>query len=412
MRAHFGLRRLPKFAHAEEGQALIMTAVALLSLIGFLALATDVGVLYRSKTNLQKVADAAAVAGASEILSGNWSAAAQASALQNGVNCAATGVTCTISIGTSAHPSAVSVYITQPESTYFLPVFGKSAVTIGARAAAGIVAGQVCMNTLDTDSTAPNGYGVTINGGGNGTGLDAPKCNLYDNAGLALNGSAQLITDAGTGVADGSVKGNGTASPNPVTGLLPVPDPLSGYWTAPTCTSSSGNLSVSTGNVSPGCYNNFSVTGNAALKPGLYIIQGDLYLTSTTAATGVTFYVDSAHGGTLACQPSKCAFTTPVSSPDFGTGTTGTCTTSGGCTGLLLWDTETTNFPKNVTIGSTSLTGVIYAPNVSLVLGGSTSLTLDSNVVVGAITLNGDVTLTNYSAGQVNSPLNSAALLE
>ena len=417
MRAHFEgrFRGLPKLAHAEEGQALIMTAVALLSLIGFLALATDVGVLYRSRTNLQKVADAAAVAGASEIASGNWLAAAQASALQNGVDCTASGINCNIVIGTTAHPSAVSVYITQSQSTFFLPVFGKSTVPVGARAAAGIVNGQVCMNTLDTangPNPAPQGYGITINGGGSGTGLTAVKCNLYDNAGLALNGSAQLITDAGTGVAAGSVKGNGTASPNPVTGLYPVPDPLSGYWPAPTCGTSKGTLTVSTGSVSPGCYKDFNVSGAAALQPGLYIIQGNLNLTSTQAATGVTFYVDSANGGTLACQPSKCAFTTPASSPGWGTGDTGTCSSS-GCNGLLLWDTETTNNPKNITIGSTSLTGVIYAPNVNLVIGGSNPLTLDSNVVVGSITMNGTVTLTNYSAGAgVSSPFNSAALLE
>lgn len=412
MRAHFELRRLQKLAHAEEGQALIMTAVALLSLIGFLALATDVGVLYRSKTNLQKVADAAAVAGASEIASGNWLAAAQASALQNGVDCTASGINCNIVIGTTAHPSAVSVYITQSQSTFFLPVFGRSTVPVGARAAAGIVTGQVCMYTLDTTATAPKGYGIIINGGGNGVGLDAPQCNVYDNANLELNGSAQLITDAGTGVA-GSQKGNGTASPTPVFNLYPVPDPLAGYWPAPTCGTNLGKLTVSTGPVNPGCYNDFNVSGTAALQPGLYIIQGNLNLTSTTAATGVTFYVDSAHGGTLSCQPSKCAFQAPVTSPPFGSGTTGTCSSTGGCNGLLLWDTETTNFPSTVNIGSVSLTGVIYAPNTTLTMGGSTTVNLDSNVVCAALVLNGDVSLTNYSAGTgVSSPFNSAALLE
>ena len=405
-------RRLLHLVHAEEGQALIMTAVAMFSLIGFLALATDIGVLYRSRTNLQKVADAAAVAGASEIASGSWLAAAKASALQNGVDCTATGINCAITIGTTAHPSAVSVYITEPQNTAFLTLFGRGSQTIGARAAAGIVNGLLCINTLDNSANAPNGYGVTINGGGSGTGLTAPNCNLFDNAGLRLNGSAQLITDAGTGVA-GVFDGNGTASPAPLTGLFPIPDPLGSYWPAPTCGTNLGNLNVSSGPVSPGCYTDFNVSGTAALQPGLYVIRGNFNLTSTTAATGVTFYVDGANGGTLACPPSKCAFTTNASSPAWGSGTTGTCSSSGGCNGLLFWDTETTNYPKNVTIQALSLTGVIYAPHVDLVLGGSGTLTLDSNVVVASLTMNGTISMTDFSAGAgTASPFNSAALLE
>ena len=98
----------------ESGQAIIATALCVACLVGFVGLAVNLGQLLRAKTNLQKVADAAAIAGAAEYVSGNWSAAATASALQNGVNCATTGITCTVSIGTTAHPTAVSVYIAQP----------------------------------------------------------------------------------------------------------------------------------------------------------------------------------------------------------------------------------------------------------------------------------------------------------
>jgi Flp pilus assembly protein TadG len=37
----------------ERGQVLILTALALLVLLGFLALAVDVGVLFRAKRNIQ-----------------------------------------------------------------------------------------------------------------------------------------------------------------------------------------------------------------------------------------------------------------------------------------------------------------------------------------------------------------------
>jgi Flp pilus assembly protein TadG len=396
---------------SESGQALIMTSLCMVCLMGFLGLVVDVGLLFRDRVNLQKVADAAARAGASEIQSGNYQAAAIDSAAQNGVVNGTNG-TVTVTLGTTYHPSAVKVYVSQPETTHFMPVLGFGTVTVGATAAAGIATGQVCMYALDTPTSAPKGYGIIINGGGNQDGIHAPQCDVYDNADLELNGSAQLITDASTGVA-GTLKGNGTASPPPVQNLLPVPDPLGNYWTVPSCSGAVNTINISSGSVNPGCYKDFNVSGTAQFQAGLYVIRGNLNLTSTTSASGVTFYVDSAHGGTLSCPPSKCAFLAPVTAPPLGTGTTGSCSFASGCNGLLFWDTETTNFPKTVNIGSVSLTGIIYAPNATLTMGGSTTLTLDSNVVAGAYVLNGDVNLTNYSAGAgAASPFNSAALME
>ena len=398
--------------HGESGQALIVTSLCLFCLVGFVGFAADLGLLFRAKTNLQKVADAAAIAGASEYTTGNWSAAAKASAAQNGINCAATGITCNVSIGTTAHPSAVSVYIAQAQSTYFARVLGYPTITVGAKAAAGLLSGQVCMYTLDTSAAAPKGYGIADNGGGNNQGILAPQCSVYDNADMSLNGSGVEITATAVGIA-GTLKGNGTTSPPPVTGLIPVPDPLAGYWTLPTFTTSKGNLTKSSGNVNPGVYQNFNVSGTANLKPGLYVIQGNLSL-NVASATGVTFYVDSANGGSASCNGNGCnTVNGNLTAPPLGTGTTGTCSFASGCNGLLFWDTETTSQPRVVGIGSTSLSGIIYAPNATLQLNGNTLATFDTNVVAGACVLNGDVQITNYSANAgPASPFHSAALME
>src|SRR5437867_5012204 len=48
----------------QEGFVLVVVAIVLVALIGFLALAIDVGVLYSARTSAQEVADAAAMAGA------------------------------------------------------------------------------------------------------------------------------------------------------------------------------------------------------------------------------------------------------------------------------------------------------------------------------------------------------------
>ena len=51
----------------EEGMVLIVVAVLLVALIGFVALAVDVGLLYAARTSAQEVADAAALAGALDL---------------------------------------------------------------------------------------------------------------------------------------------------------------------------------------------------------------------------------------------------------------------------------------------------------------------------------------------------------
>jgi Flp pilus assembly protein TadG len=398
--------------NGESGQALIVTSLCIVLLTGFVGLCVDGGLLLRAKTNLQKVADAAAIAGAAEYTSGNWSAAAKAAAKQNGINCSATGITCNVSIGTTAHPSAVSVYLAQPQQTYFAGVFGYSTITVGAKAAAGIVSGSVCMYSLDTTATAPSGYGYLMNGGGNQTGIYAPACSVYDNANLRINGNHQLITAAAVGVA-GSQSGNGSTSPAAVTGLLPVPDPLANYWTLPTFTASQGNLTRSSGSVSPGVYHNFNVTGTAILQPGLYVIQGTFNL-NVASATGVTFFIDSAHGGSASCNGNGCdTVVGNLTAPPLGTGTSGSCSFAAGCNGLVFWDTETTTSNKTVGIGSTSVTGIIYAPHATLQINGSTTATFTTDIVAGAYLLNGDVNITNYAANAgAASPFHSAALLE
>src|SRR5215471_16801996 len=53
---------------AEDGNVLILAALSMTALMGFVALGTDVGLLYRAKRNVQIAADAAAMAGALDYL--------------------------------------------------------------------------------------------------------------------------------------------------------------------------------------------------------------------------------------------------------------------------------------------------------------------------------------------------------
>ena len=65
LRRHEHGHVLPPFA--ESGQIAVLTAGAMLLIIGMAALAVDVGSLYATRRNMQTAADAAAVAGANAL---------------------------------------------------------------------------------------------------------------------------------------------------------------------------------------------------------------------------------------------------------------------------------------------------------------------------------------------------------
>lgn len=60
-------RLVKKFIRNEDGQALPLVALLMVVLMGFAALVIDVGRIYNVKSEMQKAADAAALAGAQEL---------------------------------------------------------------------------------------------------------------------------------------------------------------------------------------------------------------------------------------------------------------------------------------------------------------------------------------------------------
>jgi len=62
---------IEKLYHQEKGQAMVIVALALVGLIGFLALVIDGGVAFAARRQMQNAADSAAIAGARELEAGN-----------------------------------------------------------------------------------------------------------------------------------------------------------------------------------------------------------------------------------------------------------------------------------------------------------------------------------------------------
>ena len=130
----------------ESGQAIVLVALTMTVLIGFLALATDVGVLFRARRNLQIAADAAATAAALDYLyNGSISsaqAAGQAAATANGATNGVGGVSVTVNGPPQNGPNQSLGYfeaiITQPNGTSFMGLIShQNTVTVGSRAVAG-----------------------------------------------------------------------------------------------------------------------------------------------------------------------------------------------------------------------------------------------------------------------------------
>jgi hypothetical protein len=117
----------------ERGQALVLTTIFCAALLGMAALVLDVGHWYRSKRDLQAVADAAALAGAQALPEnpGQANAIAIQYAHDNG------GPTPTVTFTSKYLPNdTIHVEVSRDEPGFFSKVFSIDSVTIGSRATA------------------------------------------------------------------------------------------------------------------------------------------------------------------------------------------------------------------------------------------------------------------------------------
>lgn len=117
----------------ENGQALVLAALVMVVLMGFAALAVDLGTVYVAKADLQNAADAAALAGAADLPDADT---ARLSAIyyagHNGVLSSETTVTTPY----NGKSDMVEVVCTKTVSYYFARVLGFTDTVVSARAVA------------------------------------------------------------------------------------------------------------------------------------------------------------------------------------------------------------------------------------------------------------------------------------
>ena len=398
----------------ERGQTIILVALSLPILLGFIGIATDVGALFKDKRTLQTAADAAAIAGALNLPPGSTSitaaaqTAATAAATVNGFTNGSNGVVVTVndpplwppsnySSPTGTANGYVEVTITKPESTIFLALFGYPSVTVLARAVASNNGPGAC---LFAGIGTPTGTPLTVTGT-----MQAAQCGVVVDSNnsppLTVTGS---LTAASIGVVGDCSSGCAGTSPQPTSHIIPYGDPLAFLPQTAPVGSCTNTLNATGGTVVlfPGCYTTFNETGAAVtLNPGTYVINTGVSAAQLTGGTltgtGVTLYVNS---GNLMVTGTTMNLSAPI----------------GGTFNGILFQQSSADVSNALINGnpSSNLQGFFYFPTSTLQLSG-TFATFNGGFVAQSLSINANPNLTINSYASlpgVTSPIFSAVLVE
>jgi len=126
----------------QEGFVLVVVAIVLVALVGFLALAVDIGVLYSARTSAQGVADAAALAGAFTFINDTQSPQPQTAsdnALQVAINNSILGqpvAAADVNVNVDYANRRVKVDVQSTQNTYFARALGVQTERVAVEAVA------------------------------------------------------------------------------------------------------------------------------------------------------------------------------------------------------------------------------------------------------------------------------------
>ena len=439
------LSAIARFSHDEHGISAIVVAVALPGLIGFGALGAETGLWYSIKLHNQSAADAAAISAAYQVIAGKTNVtndltpAASAAAAQNGYSGTSPVVIYPYSDSTVRSGIAVTLQQTQPAllASMFL-----SGVTIATKAVAVIeVLDHPCILALSTSGTD-----VEV---GAASALDLSNCSVAANStsrsSINIQDSTGSIT-AATLVTPGEISLQGNAidpaappsefilSSQPMIGARSTADPYAGTLThtflATGMPTTGSCKSSTTRNVKTYSKANCVIAGlsiktgqTVVLIPGTYWITGNLTIGSSGILKCPT--CDNVKGVTiiLIAHKNEIGYVSMASNATLNLN----APSSGPFAGLVFAQ-DSSGLPNGTTYTSTystlsmalgaTLNGLVYFPNSSITVEGSTSATGSKCLllVVDTVTFNGTFNLETSgcaSAGLTNLPtINTVALAE
>ena len=449
-----------KLFREESGQVLVMTLVCMGILFGALGLAVDVGLLFHARRNMQTAADAAAMAGATEMYyngATNVTAKADAAAKANGVDNTVTGNIVIVSTsptlpGGYACASCVEVRLATPNPTVFMQMLSRlmfassnySSINVSAMAVAGAPgASQTCMYVMDP--TDPDT--LQIHGAGD---INAPGCAVYVNsssqAALCVTGNAGKSTFAVLQVVGGQdSKGNCKGDPGPpVNTGAGVETPAvanQGMPLDPTVDCNTGNttniatLSGDLTSQGPGygkyqCYTNRTCTtkkgvttctgspvnlgGGTTTKlgPGIYVFEDGVTVSGNTTVGLGSGTTTSKNGGATIVITGTGAFDSSTAT-NFSIYAPADPNSVYNAVAIYQPASDTSAMMLQFGSSSSYFIGAVYAPAAAVTLhdqGGAVNAT---NLIVGSIYVNGTVNLSSYSTyNPITTPFKQITLVE
>ncbi len=409
---------------------MILWALLLPVVGGFLGLSVDAGMWYLKKRDLQSVADAAAIASAYEDTYSNRINKAHSEVARNGYS-VSNQVTTTIfnppqSGAYTTNSEAVEVTLLQPQSLAFSRLFLQSSPNVSVRAVAlRQPAGEACVLALETSVQ----YALQFQG--NST-VSMPGCIAASNSSADISaivsGSSILNSESLYTVGGYDVRGNAqlNTSNTPITGGTALQDPYinvampaapygSFYTPAHSNCDQTDYSTNGTVTLNPGIYcNGLQLTSHAdvTLNAGVYIIDrgsfdiGAQAEIRTATGAGVTILLTSSTGSDYATINVNGGATVNMSAQ-----------TSGTYSGMLFYQDRNAEASGSGNCGnkvnclnggaSMNLTGIIYTPNqtISYVGGASSGGSTCTQIVGRQVQFNGNsnsyVTKTGCAAAGV-----------
>ena len=436
-----------KIKKSERGQTLIFTLLAMVTLLAFASLATDVGLLFRARRNMQIAADAAATAAALDYLyNGSTTSAAtagQSAATANGVTNGNNGAVVTINTPPANGPNAgttgfFEAIVSTPNTVFLMPVlYNSNSVTVAARGVAGTPgASKACIyigNPTASDTLHLQGS----------TSISTPGCGIYVNSSsssaVKITGNASTI-NALYFNAYGGDNGHNT-SPTPITTNAPAQsDPLGNISGPSLSACTSGNtvtastvtstlLAAASSSSGVVCFSATNVTLSAGLNlPGSSTGIVYLFENGVTIPTGaaVTFGTGTYNSGT-----GQFTSTAGATMDLYGTGSSaGTlnqasnsvlniyapASASSTYNGVAILQPASNTTTLQVQFGSNNetLDGFIYAPGAEVYLQDNGGGVTASGVVANTMFVkSSSLTIPNYSAANpTTTPLRIVSLVE
>lgn len=410
---------------SDSGQTLVLVALSMVVLMGFLGLAIDVGNLRAAQHKLQQAADSAALAGALEMnyCGGSWPSAcsqmttdATKAVMENGLStpamssdtCSGTGSGLALFVnwgpcllGTNdpnkGSKSVVEALVAQNVDMYFARVLGLNNVRLSARAEAGRGNSSFCMFI---GAAHPGSGTLQIDSGGQLT----LSCGVQVDGSLDAKGNGSHVTATEFQVTASSGNTSNQFNPSPVFNAPTAPDPVCATYANWGESSQNNTSNCSTheyqapapsncqtlttpfmgGTLPSGCYQTASgctplatnkggnnvcdaiTLGANTVLNGTYEFYGNLDLQnkdlSSDTTNGTTLYFKN--GSIINAGGSRVTIAAPT-------------TNTNGLEGMLVWEDPNNQSTLSLASGSSSTwDGILYAPDATIDLSdGATSTT-------------------------------------